>query len=455
MIPKQDEQIIVGLDIGSTKVCAVAGRLSRDKNHARLDVLGVGKAYSEGVTKGSVVNITKTVDAINRAVEEAARQANLDVQVVNVGFSGQHVSARRQHGSITRTSPGDEVTLDDIGHLVGDMYRSVIPAGNEIVHVLPMDFTVDNESGIDDPVGRCGVKLEADFQVITAQTVPANNTKKCIDRTASQLKKDLFMLSPLASALAVLTDEERQAGVALVDIGGGTTDIAVYHRNVLRYVSVIPIAGNSLTMDIQEGCKVLPQQAELLKLKFGSADPTEFRLNEVVAVPGLSGRPPKDVLSRNVALIIEARLKEMAAMVQAEIIRSGYKDKLLGGIVLTGGTASIRGIEGLFSRVTGMHSRVGSPELLEPNTKADLVADPAFATAVGLVWAGFKPLDERIQNNRPPYEETVSRPISGATAKPVAKPKEEPKEAGGVWTKYLSGVKSFITDGDIGNSDKY
>lgn len=453
MTQKQGEKIVVGLDIGSTKVCAVAGRLIRDKNHARLDVLGVGKAHSEGVAKGAVVNINKTVDAINQAINEASRQANLDIKVVNVGFSSQNISARRQHGSITRSSPGEEVNATDVAHLLGDMYRSVIPAGYEIVHVLPMDFIVDNETVIDDPVGRIGVKLEADFQVITAQINAAANTRKCIERSSASLQKDLFLLSPLASAMAVLRDEEKQAGVVLVDIGGGTTDIAIYYRNVLRHVAVLPYAGNTITSDIQEGCKVLPQQAEVLKTKFGSSNPGEFQLNEVVSVPVLAGRMPKDVMLKNVALIIEARLKEIAAMVQAEVVRSGYKDKLLGGIVLTGGTSAIRGIEELFERVTGLHTRVGAPELLEYNVKADLVSDPALATAVGLVWAGFKSLDERVDVAPGIPEETPVRQPTGRPAPPREKEKE--KEGGSFWGRLLSGVKTFMTDSDIGNSDKY
>jgi len=472
MIPKQDETIIVGLDIGSTKVCAVAGRLINNKDHARLDILGVGKAVSEGVNKGSVFNIDKTARAINQAVEEAAGQANVDVHVVNVGFSSPHIAARRQHGSITRTSPGDEVTSGDVAHLVSDMYRTSLPPGSEIIHVLPMDFSVDNETGIDDPVGRIGVKLEADFQVITAQTSSAVNTRKCVTRAQAasarneSLEQDKLLLSPLASAMAVLTEEEKQAGVVLVDIGGGTTDVAIYHKGVLRHITVLPFSGKSITADIEIGCKILPQQAELLKTKFGSADPTDFKINEVVAVPGLTGRAPKDVLLKNVAIIIEARLKEIAAMVQSEVIRSGYKDKLFGGVVLSGGTASIHGIERIFERVTGMDVRIGFPDQLEHNVKADLVSDPAFATAVGLVWAGFKSLDDRVviePSTVPPprpVEQLVYTPAAvkqkeKEPAKEVEKPREkESKEGGSFWSKLVKGTKSFFND-DINYNDQY
>lgn len=414
------DDIVVGLDIGSTKVCAVAGRLVRNnKNQETLEVLGVGRTkLMDGVTKGSVVNVNNTVNAIQRAVDEVAAQANINVNEVNVSFSGSHVTSVKAVGSITRSSAGDEVQSEDITHLLNDMYRTAIPADKEIIHVLPMDFVVDGEVNIDQPVGRNGVKLGADFQIITAQANAARNVRKCISR--NNLKLDTMMLSVLASGLSVLTDEEKYAGVALIDIGGGTTEVAIYYRNVLRHVAVFPWAGNSLTADIQVGCKIMPEQAELLKKKFGSASPQEFNLNEVVAVPGLTNRKPKDVLLKNVAIIIEDRVREIAAMVQSEIMRSGYDGKLLGGLVLTGGTALIPGIEAIFSRVVGAEEvRVGYPEHLEPNGRADLVGDPAYATAVGLVWAGYKTIDRRISFISDPARTDY---IDNTTAGPVRGP---------------------------------
>ena len=449
-----DDKIVVGLDIGSTKVCAVAGRMSRGSNNQlTLEVLGVSRASSEGVTKGKVMNITRTVAAINQAIEEVSNQSNVDIGLVNVSFSNHNINSQKQPGSITRLSPGDEVTPADIDHLLRDMYRTPQSAGKEIVHVLPMDFTVDSESGVEDPVGRNGVKLGADFQIITTQSDAAVNVRRCIERTAGHLQRDQVLLSPLASAMAVLTPEEREAGVALVDIGGGTTDLAIYYRNVLRHVAVFPWAGNSLTNDIQEGCKVLPQQAEVLKTKFGNANPSTYRLNEVVSVPGLPGRQPKDVLLKNVSIIIAERLKEIAALVQAEVIRSGYKDKLLGGIVLTGGSALIEGIDDIFQGVTDMDVRVGYPEQLEHNLRADLVSDPAFATAVGLVWAGFRSVDDRISFISDPGQSfgTTVAPVrqpdpqrpttrTNHTGQPAARPKEEaPNGSGSLlgWVKKL------------------
>ncbi|HLK96778.1 MAG TPA: cell division protein FtsA [Hymenobacter sp.] len=444
-----DDKIVVGLDIGSTKVCAVAGRVVRNnKDQETLEVLGVGETQlADGVAKGSVVNVNNTVNAIKRAVSEAANQSNINIQLVNVSFSGSHVLSVKASGNITRSSSGDEVQIEDIDHLVSDMYRNrtSIPADKEIVHALPMDFMVDNETNVQQPVGRNGVKLGADFQLITAQSNATRNVRKCINR--NNLQQETMMLSALASGLAVLTDEEKYAGVAIVDIGGGTTEMAIYYRNILRHVAVFPWAGNSLTSDIQAGCKILPNQAEQLKKRFGSANPAEYNLNEVVAVPGLSNRKPKDVLLKNVAVIMEDRLREIAALVQAEIIRSGYEGKLLGGIVLTGGTALVPGVEQIFGRVTGVEEvRVGYPEHLEPNGRADLVGDPAYATAVGLVWAGYKTIDNRISfisdPTRAAYSEDATppptaRPAYTAPPSPVSREREkapekdkEPEESG-------------------------
>ncbi len=419
---RSDDRIVVGLDIGSTKVCAVAGRVVRNnKDQETLEVLGVGETQlADGVAKGSVVNVNNTVSAIKRAVAEAANQSNADIQLVNVSFSGSHVLSVKASGNITRSSSGDEVQIEDIDQLVGDMYRnrSSIPADKEIVHALPMDFMVDNETNVQQPVGRNGVKLGADFQLITAQSNATRNVRKCITR--NNLQQETMMLSALASGLAVLTDEEKYAGVAIVDIGGGTTEMAIYYRNILRHVAVFPWAGNSLTADIQAGCKILPNQAEQLKKRFGSANPGEFNLNEVVAVPGLSNRKPKDVLLKNVAVIMEDRLREIAALVQAEIIRAGYEGKLLGGMVLTGGTALVPGVEQIFGRVTGIEEvRVGYPEHLEPNGRADLVGDPAYATAVGLVWAGYKTIDNRISFISDPTRTAYNEEQTPPTVRPA------------------------------------
>ena len=262
----ENQDIIVGLDIGTTKICAVVGR----KNEfGKLEVLGMGKAVSDGVSRGIVVNIDKTINAIKKAVAEAEEQSGIDIRVVNVGIAGQHIRSSVHHGSIIRHTSDDEITIEDVNRLTNDMYKIVIPPGSEIIHVMPQDYIVDYEEGIVDPVGMSGVRLEADFHVITAQTSAIQNINKCVKRAGLEI--DNLILEPLASSLSVLSDEEKEAGVCLVDIGGGTTDIAIFHENIIRHTSVIPFGGNIITSDIKDGCNVLNHQAELLKTRFGQA----------------------------------------------------------------------------------------------------------------------------------------------------------------------------------------
>ena len=386
----QDDKIIVGLDIGTTKICAVVGR----KNEfGKLEVLGMGKAVSEGVIRGIVTNIDKTVHAIEKAVLEASEQSGIDIRVVNVGIAGQHIKSSIHHGSITRNSLDDEITIEDVNRLTNDMYRIVIPPGSEIIHVMPQDYIVDYEDGIKDPVGMSGVKLEADFHIITAQTNAINNINKCVRR--ANLEIENLILEPLASSLAVLSEEEKEAGICLVDIGGGTTDIAIFYDNIIRHTAVIPFGGNIITSDIKQGCMVMEHQAELLKTKFGKAISEEASPNEIVSIPGLRNRPPKEISVKNLAHIIEARLEEIIEMVHTEIITSGFENKLTGGIVVTGGGSQMANLKQLFEYMTGLDTRIGYPNEHMGKSKIENIKSPMYATSVGLVLSGFKALDER------------------------------------------------------------
>lgn len=391
----QDDKIIVGLDIGTTKICVVVGR----KNEfGKLEVLGMGKAVSEGVIRGIVTNIDKTVHAIEKAVNEASEQSGIDIRVVNVGIAGQHIKSSVHHGSITRNSLDDEITIEDVNRLSNDMYRIVIPPGSEIIHVMPQDYIVDYEDGIKDPVGMSGVKLEADFHIITAQTNAINNINKCVRRGGLEIEN--LILEPLASSLAVLSEEEKEAGICLVDIGGGTTDIAIFYDNIIRHTAVIPFGGNIITSDIKQGCMVMEHQAELLKTKFGRAISEEASPNEIVSIPGLRNRPPKEISVKNLAHIIEARLEEIIEMVHTEIITSGYENKLTGGIVVTGGGSQMANLKQLFEYMTGLDTRIGYPNEHLGKSKVDHIKSPMYATSVGLVLSGFKALDEREERYR-------------------------------------------------------
>ncbi len=386
----QKDKIVVGLDIGTTKICVIVGRKNE---YGKLEILGMGKAVSEGVIRGMVTNINTTVNAITKAIKEAEEASGIDIKVVNVGIAGQHIKSSMHHGSITRQTTDDEITVEDINRLTNDMYKTVMPFGCEIIHVMPQDYIVDYEEGIKDPVGMTGIRLEADFHVITAQTNAISNINKCVLR--SDLEIDNLILEPLASSLAVLSDEEKEAGVVLVDIGGGTTDIAIFHDNIIRHTAVIPFGGNIITSDIKSGCNVMQNQAELLKIKFGRAMAEEANGNEIVSIPGLRNRPPREISIKNLSHIIQARMEEIIELVHSEIICSGYEGKLAGGIVITGGGAQLQNVKQLFEYMTGMDARIGYPNEHLGKSKVEAVKSPMYATSVGLVLAGFRAIDDR------------------------------------------------------------
>ncbi|MDX2304810.1 MAG: cell division protein FtsA [Microscillaceae bacterium] len=385
----QKEKIVVGLDIGSTKICALVGR--KDK-FGKIEILGMGKAESHGVIRGVVTNIDKTVNAIAEAIEEAEKQSGIDIRVVNVGIAGQHIKSITQRGSINRHTD-DEITIEDVNRLTNDMYRTVTPPGSEIIHVMPQDYTVDFETGIKEPVGMSGVRLEADFNIITAQTSAIKNINRCVKRTGLEIQN--LILEPIASSMAVLTDEEKEAGIALVDIGGGTTDVAVFYENIIRHTAVIPFGGHIITSDIKEGCRIMEHQAERLKIKFGKAIGDEASENEFVSIPGLKNRPTKEISIKNLARIIEARMQEIIELVHNELIKSGYVNKLVGGIVITGGGSQLKHCQKLFQFMTQMDTRIGHPNEYLGRTKVEIAKSPMYATTVGLVLAGFRALDDR------------------------------------------------------------
>lgn len=431
----ENDKIVVGLDIGTTKICAIVGR----KNEfGKLEVLGMGKADSDGVIRGIVTNIDKTVNAIEKAVKEAEDQAGIDIRVVNVGIAGQHIKSSIHHGSITRSTNDDEITVEDINRLTNDMYRIVIPPGSEIIHVMPQDYTVDYEDGIKDPVGMSGVKLEADFHVITAQTNAINNINKCVRRAGLDIEN--LILEPLASSLAVLSHEEKEAGICLVDIGGGTTDIAIFHDNIIRHTAVIPFGGNIITSDIKQGCMVMQHQAESLKTKFGKAIAEEASPNEIVSIPGIRNRAPKEISVKNLAHIIEARMEEIIELVHTEIITSGYENKLAGGIVVTGGGSQLSCLRQLIEYMSGMDARIGYPNEHLGKSKVEAVKSPMFATSIGLVLAGFRAIDER-ENN---YKERKMNVKSESRRR---------ESSGDFFSKILNKTKGLLIDDLDGNND--
>ncbi len=397
--------IIVGLDIGTTKIACIVGRRNE---HGKIEIMGYGKTESIGVKRGIVANIEETVNSIRKAVDEASARSGVDIKYVNVGIAGQHIKSLQHRGSLIRENGEEEINRLEIEKLTNDMYKLNMAAGEEIIDVIPQDYIVDGEQGIKQPVGMLGSKLEANFHVIIGQTAAAKNLLKCVKRAGLEMVE--LILEPIASAEAVVGDEEKEAGVVLVDIGGGTTDMAIFHDRIIRHTAVIPFGGDIITEDIREGCTIIKKHAEEVKIKFGSSLASENREDEVVSIPGIRGRPPKEISFRNLASIIQARMEEIIEHIYYEIKNSGYERKLIAGIVLTGGGSLTRHVDQLAQFITGMDVRIGYPnEHLSKDTPKEL-ASPMFATGIGLVIEGItryasdeevEKLKEDVQGGKP------------------------------------------------------
>jgi len=377
-----EKNISVGLDIGTTKIVAMVGSRNKFK---KLEILGIGKSQSLGVHRGVVNNITQTIESIKYAIEEARVESGKQhIKEVVVGIAGQHIRSLQHSDYITRENPDQVIGNNDIDELINQVYKLVMLPGEEIIHVLPQDFKVDGQSEIKEPIGMYGSRLEANFHIVVGQVSSIRNIGRCIK--SAGLEMGDITLEPLASADAVLSDEEKEAGIALIDIGGGTTDVAIFKDSIIRHTAVIPFGGNVITEDIKEGCSIIGNQAEQLKVKFGSAWPGENKETEIVAIPGLLGRDPKEISLKTLSKIINARVVEIIEQVYLEIKNYGHeeaKKKLIGGIVLTGGGSQLKHLKQLVEYVTGMDTRVGFPgEHLAGDTNN---SNPIFSTAVGLV----------------------------------------------------------------------
>ncbi|MFN5415722.1 MAG: cell division protein FtsA [Flavobacteriia bacterium] len=432
--------VIVGLDIGTTKIACFVGTKNE---HGKIEILSMGKSESLGVSRGMVSNINNTVESIKLAVEEAKSRLSgeLIIRNVIVGIAGQHIKSLQHRGIYTRQQNDTEIAQKDIDALIEDMYRLVMQPGEAIIHVLPQEYIVDSEQGIKDPIGMSGVRLEANFHIITGQLTAAMNINKCVQRAGLEVKDTI--LEPLASAEAVLSEEEKDAGIVLVDIGGGTTDIAIFHEGIIRHTAVIPFGGNVITDDIKEGCSIMRKQAEKLKMRFGSALSSESQENEVVCIPGLRGREPKEISVKNLASIIQARMEEIIEHVYYEIRNSGYEKKLIGGIVVTGGGSQLKHITQLFEFITGMDTRIGYPtEHLGSSNNFENLTSPMYSTGIGLVIKGF----EKNEKTKTVKEEEVV--IKG---KKVKTHSEGDAKKGSFFESIIKGVKNvpnMFTDED-------
>ncbi|MDC0635191.1 cell division protein FtsA [Flavobacteriaceae bacterium] len=431
----ETQNIAVGLDIGTTKIVAMIGQKNQ---YGKLETIGVGKSKSMGVHRGVVNNITQTIQSIQNAVIEAEATSEIKIGGVTVGIAGQHIRSLQHSDYITRPNAEQVINEEDIDRLINQVHKLVMLPGEEIIHVLPQDFKVDGQAEIKEPIGMYGERLEANFHVVVGQVSSIRNIGRCIQTAGLSLEG--ITLEPLASAKAVLSQEEKEAGVALIDIGGGTTDLAVFKDGIIRHTAVIPFGGNVITEDIKEGCSIIEKQAELLKIKFGSAWPGENKDNEIVSIPGLRGRDPKEISLKNLSKIIHARVVEIIEQVYVEIKNYGHeeqKKKLIAGIVLTGGGSQLNHLKQLVEYITGMDTRVGYPnEHLAGDSDGDITS-PLYATAVGLVLDGLERQEKQF---------SVELPEDDEPPKPLTE--QPPVRSKGFLEKLTERVKDFLENAE-------
>src|SRR5579875_1393402 len=386
-----EQPIIVGLDIGTTKIAVIAGR----KNEfGKLEILGFGRANSNGVKHGQVLNIDETIKAIQTALENCyASNPNLEINEVYVGIAGHHIKSLQTRGDIVRKDTENEISQREIDQLIDDQYKTYIPAGDQIIDVIPQEFTVDNFQNIPNPIGYGGVKVGANFHIITGDKNAIRNIKRSVER--SGLKNKDLVLQPLASSAAVMAQEDLETGVAIVDIGGGTTDLAVFYEGILKHTAVIPFAGENITNDIKTGLGVLRAQAEQMKVQFGSALANEAQDNAYITIPGIKGMPAKEISVKNLANIIQARMSEILDFVTYHLKQIGLERMLNGGIILTGGGSQLKHLMQLTEYTTGLNARIGFPnEHLAP-AHIDELKKPMYATCIGLILKGYSDFENQ------------------------------------------------------------
>jgi len=444
----ENENIAVGLDIGTTKIVAMIGRKNE---YGKVEILGIGRSKSLGVHRGVVNNITQTIQSIQQAVQDAETSSGMKIDNVMVGIAGQHIRSLQHSDYITRSDSDEVIDEADIERLCNQVHKLVMLPGEEIIHVLPQDFKVDGQAEIKEPIGMYGGRLEANFHVVVGQVSSIRNVGRCIK--SAGLNLSAITLEPLASANAVLSTEEKEAGVALIDIGGGTTDLAIFKDGIIRHTAVIPFGGGVITEDIKEGCSIIEKQAELLKIKFGSAWPGENKENEIVSIPGLRGREPKEITLKNLSKIIHARTVEIIEQAYLEIKNYGHeeqKKKLIGGIVLTGGGAQLQHLKQLVEYITGMDTRIGYPNEHLAGGSDDETTSPTYATAVGLVLSSLNNQEKEQQKKQEKQVEATDENNVETTEEPTKteEKKQPPKERKRFLDKWAEKFKEFLDNAE-------
>jgi cell division protein FtsA len=436
----QEQPIIVGLDIGTTKIAAIAGR----KNEfGKLEILGFGRANSNGVEHGMVLNIDQTIKAIQAALEKCYESnPSLNINEVYVGIAGHHIKSLQTRGDIVRQTIEEEIRQEEVDRLVADQYRTYIPLGDQIIDVIPQQFTVDNFQNIPNPIGYSGVKVGANFHIITGDKNAIRNINRSVEKAG--LKTKDLVLQPLASAAAVMSEQDLEAGVAIVDIGGGTTDLAIFYEGVLKYTAVIPFGGENITNDIKLGLGVLKSQAEAMKVQFGSALSDETKSNVFISIPGLRGMSPKDISVKNLANIIQARMSEIMDFVSYHLKQAGLDNRNLnGGIILTGGGSQLKHLLQLTEYQTGLNARIGIPNEHLSGDHNDELAMPMYSTCIGLILKGYNDYENK---NRQMAENFINMgDLAGSVQEEVAHTEQETEStAEGVPVKKRKTLKEFM-----------
>ena len=442
-----EQPVIVGLDIGTTKIAAIAGR----KNEfGKLEILGFGRANSNGVKHGQVLNIDETIKAIRVALDNCyTSNPNLEISEVYVGIAGHHIKSLQTRGDIVRHDNNEEITQKEIDQLIADQYKTYIPAGDQIIDVIPQEFTVDNFQNIPNPIGYGGVKVGANFHIITGDKNAIRNISRAVEKSGLRTKD--MVLQPLASASAVMGNEDLEAGVAIVDIGGGTTDLAVFYESILKHTAVIPFGGENITNDIKTGLGVLKTQAEQMKVQFGSALANEANANAFITIPGLRGMAPKEISVKNLANIIQARMSEIMDFVSYHLKQVGLDNRMLnGGIVLTGGGSQLKNLIQLTEYVTGLNARIGFPNEHLAGGHIEELAKPTYATCIGLILKGYSDYElnrKQFENNFKKVEvpealkqaEIVEQPVvqEEVVGREKLKPRKNRKD---FWGKFKDGI---------------
>lgn len=418
-------KIIQAIDIGTTKVAAVVARETPNK---KLEILGVGTSPSFGVIRADIVNISMTIEAIQKAVKEAEEQSGIPFTEVYVGIAGSHIGSQQHRAVLMRPDYNEVISQKDIDSLKSNTKRLAINAGEMIIEILPQDFKVDTHSNIINPIGMIGNSIEANMHIITGSEIAVNNIKRCVAGAGLKVKK--VVMQPIASAAAVLSADEMESGVALIDIGGGTTDIAIFVDGIIGHTAVIPFGGEIITEDIKQGCKILKQTAESIKVQHGSTFPSKEHENTVITIPGLKDRPHREISMRMLVEIIQARMEEILDAVFNEIKMSGLDSRINSGIVLTGGGSQLKFLKQLTAYLSGYDIRMGIPDEHLSKTKIKNVNNPIYSTAIGLLLQGLKEDEKYPQSGKSVDNDTDVEKVQGEkkTKKTILEGENQRKE---------------------------